>query len=257
MNLGTLVRRAALQFKDAPCLVEGGRTLSFAEFDSATDRLANALRAQGLETGDRVSVLLPNSIDCLIAYYAIAKAGLVRLALNPLNKMQYKQMKKMQQLQPELTKLKEKYKEDKVKQQQEMMALWRRHGVNPMGGCLPMLVQIPFFIALYWVLLESVELRQAPWALWIDDLSARDPYFILPLLMGVTMFVQQKLNPAPPDPVTLVSLLKHPLCAAGQGGRGAHLDQVEKLELKVLRDGGPVVTPQVKIWVPLSVTPVM
>ena len=82
MNLGTLVRRAALQFKDAPCLVEGERTLSFAEFDAATDRLANALRGKGLESGDRVSVLLPNSIDCLVAYYAIAKAGLLRLALN-------------------------------------------------------------------------------------------------------------------------------------------------------------------------------
>jgi acyl-CoA synthetase (AMP-forming)/AMP-acid ligase II len=82
VNLGTLIRRAALQFKDAPCLVEGERSISFAEFDAATDRLANALRARGLQTGDRVSVLLPNSIDCLIAYYAIAKAGLVRLALN-------------------------------------------------------------------------------------------------------------------------------------------------------------------------------
>ena len=82
MNLGTLVRRAALQFKDAPCLVEGERSLSFAEFDVATDRLANALRRKGLETGDCVAVLLPNSIDCLVAYYAIAKAGLLRLALN-------------------------------------------------------------------------------------------------------------------------------------------------------------------------------
>jgi acyl-CoA synthetase (AMP-forming)/AMP-acid ligase II len=82
VNLGTLVRRAALQFKDAPCLVEGERSISFSDFDAATNRLANALRAQGLQTGDRVSVLLPNSIDCLVAYYAIAKAGLVRLALN-------------------------------------------------------------------------------------------------------------------------------------------------------------------------------
>ena len=82
MNPGTLVRRAALQFKDAPCLVEGERSVSFTEFDASTNRLANALRARGLHTGDRVSVLLPNSIDCLVAYYAIAKAGLVRLALN-------------------------------------------------------------------------------------------------------------------------------------------------------------------------------
>jgi len=82
-----------------------------------------------------------------------------------------------------------------------MMDLYKREKVNPAAGCLPMLIQIPFFIAFYWVLLESVEMRQAPFALWITDLSARDPYFVLPLLMGVAMFVQQKLNPAPPDPI--------------------------------------------------------
>ena len=82
-----------------------------------------------------------------------------------------------------------------------MMDLYKREKVNPAAGCLPMLIQIPFFIAFYWVLLESVEMRQAPFMLWITDLSTRDPYFVLPVLMGVAMFVQQKLNPAPPDPI--------------------------------------------------------
>ena len=110
-------------------------------------------------------------------------------------------MAKMRKLQPRLKALQERYGEDRQKLSQAMMELYRKEKVNPASGCLPILVQMPVFLALYWVLLESVELRQAPWALWIDDLSARDPYFILPLLMGVTMFVQQKLNPAPPDPV--------------------------------------------------------
>ena len=81
------------------------------------------------------------------------------------------------------------------------MELYKQEKINPLGGCLPILVQIPVFIALYWVLLESVEMRQAPFMLWINDLSMTDPYYILPLIMGVTMFIQQKLNPAPPDPM--------------------------------------------------------
>ena len=97
--------------------------------------------------------------------------------------------------------LQERYKDDRAALSQHMMDLYKREKVNPAAGCLPMLIQIPFFIAFYWVLLESVEMRQAPFALWITDLSARDPYFVLPLLMGVAMFVQQKLNPAPPDPI--------------------------------------------------------
>jgi len=82
-----------------------------------------------------------------------------------------------------------------------MMEMYKKEKINPLGGCLPILVQIPVFIALYWVLLESVELRQAPWILWIEDMSAADPYLILPILMGISMFIQQKLNPAPIDPV--------------------------------------------------------
>ncbi|HIE55430.1 MAG TPA: membrane protein insertase YidC, partial [Chromatiaceae bacterium] len=85
--------------------------------------------------------------------------------------------------------------------QQAMMEIYKKEKINPLGGCLPILIQMPFFIALYWVLMESVELRQAPWILWIKDLSEQDPYYVLPVIMGVTMFVQQKLNPAPPDPM--------------------------------------------------------
>jgi YidC/Oxa1 family membrane protein insertase len=97
--------------------------------------------------------------------------------------------------------LKEKFGEDRQKLSQEMMKLYQREKINPLGGCLPIVIQIPVFISLYWVLAESVELRQAPWILWIHDLSQKDPYFVLPLLMGISMFIQQKLNPAPVDPM--------------------------------------------------------
>jgi YidC/Oxa1 family membrane protein insertase len=110
-------------------------------------------------------------------------------------------MAKMRKLQPRLKALQERYKDDRQALSQHMMELYKREKVNPAAGCLPMLIQIPFFIAFYWVLLESVEMRQAPFMLWITDLSTRDPYFVLPLLMGIAMFVQQKLNPAPPDPI--------------------------------------------------------
>jgi YidC/Oxa1 family membrane protein insertase len=110
-------------------------------------------------------------------------------------------MAKMRKLQPRLKALQERYKDDRPALSQHMMELYKREKVNPAAGCLPMLIQIPFFISFYWVLLESVEMRQAPFALWITDLSSRDPFFVLPLLMGAAMFLQQKLNPAPPDPI--------------------------------------------------------
>jgi len=97
--------------------------------------------------------------------------------------------------------LKERYGDDRQKLNQAMMELYKTEKINPLGGCLPILIQIPVFLALYWVLLESVEMRQAPWVGWIKDLSAQDPYYILPIIMGVSMFVQQKLNPQPVDPV--------------------------------------------------------
>ncbi len=110
-------------------------------------------------------------------------------------------MAKMRELAPRIKALNERYKDDKTALGQAQMELYKREKVNPMAGCLPLLIQIPFFIAFYWVLLESVEIRQAPFYFWLDDLSSRDPYFVLPIIMGVVMFFQQKANPAPADPV--------------------------------------------------------
>ncbi len=113
----------------------------------------------------------------------------------------YKSMARMKLVQPRIVALKERYGDDKKQLNQAMMELYKTEKINPLGGCLPILVQIPVFIALYWTLLESVELRQAPFALWINNISASDPYFILPVIYGITMFFQQRLNPAPVDPM--------------------------------------------------------
>jgi YidC/Oxa1 family membrane protein insertase len=126
---------------------------------------------------------------------------LIKLAFYKLSATSYKSMANMRRLQPKLAALKERYGNDKAKMSQATMEFYRQEKVNPLGGCLPILVQIPVFIALYWVLIESVELRQAPFILWINDLAAADPYHILPIIMGATMLIQQKLNPAPPDPM--------------------------------------------------------
>jgi YidC/Oxa1 family membrane protein insertase len=125
----------------------------------------------------------------------------IKAAFFQLSAKSYTSMANMRKLQPEMLRLKELYGDDRQKMSQETMNLYKREKVNPMGGCLPILVQMPVFIALYWVLLESVELRHAPWVFWINDLSVKDPFFVLPLIMGVSMFVQQKLNPTPPDPI--------------------------------------------------------
>lgn len=126
---------------------------------------------------------------------------LIKLAFFKLSATSYRSMANMRKVAPKLTAIREKYGDNKEKLGQEMMALYKKEKINPLGGCLPILVQMPVFIALYWVLAESVELRQAPFFLWINDLSAIDPYFVLPLLMGASMFVQMQLNPTPPDPV--------------------------------------------------------
>ena len=122
---------------------------------------------------------------------------LIKLCFYPLSAASYRSMARMKKLQPRMATLKERYGDDRAQFQQEMMKLYKEEKVNPAGGCLPILVQIPVFIALYYVLLESVELRLAPFALWWQDLSAPDPYYVLPILMGLSMFLQQKLNPAP------------------------------------------------------------
>lgn len=126
---------------------------------------------------------------------------LIKLMFYKFSEMSYRSMAKMRQLQPKLAALKERYGDDKQKMSQATMELYRKEKVNPLGGCLPILIQIPVFIALYYVLIESVELRQAPFILWIHDLSSRDPYYVLPILMGISMFFQQRLNPTPPDPM--------------------------------------------------------
>jgi len=126
---------------------------------------------------------------------------LIKAAFFPLSAASYRSMAQMRNLAPRLQRLKEQYGDDRQKLHQAMMELYKTEKINPMGGCLPVVVQIPVFIALYWVLLGSVEMRQAPFALWIHDLSAQDPYYVLPIVMGITMFIQTKLNPTPPDPV--------------------------------------------------------
>lgn len=126
---------------------------------------------------------------------------LIKLAFYKLTEASGRSMAKMREIQPRMKALQERYKDDRQQLSQAMMELYKREKVNPAAGCLPILIQMPFFLAFYWVLLESVEMRQAPFAMWITDLSSRDPYFILPLIMGVAMFFQQKLNPAPADPV--------------------------------------------------------
>ena len=126
---------------------------------------------------------------------------LVKLAFFQLSAAGYKSMARMRKVQPRIVAIRDEYANDKAKQSQAMMELYKKEKINPLGGCFPILVQMPVFIALYWVLMESVELRQAPLALWIKDLSVMDPYFVLPILMGASMFYMQKLNPAPPDPM--------------------------------------------------------
>ena len=126
---------------------------------------------------------------------------IIKLIFFPLSAASYRSMARMRAVAPKLQALKEKYGDDRQKMSQGMMELYKKEKINPLGGCLPILVQMPVFLALYWVLLESVEMRQAPWLLWITDLAIKDPYFILPLIMGVTMFIQQQLNPTPPDPM--------------------------------------------------------
>ncbi len=126
---------------------------------------------------------------------------LVKIALMWFSNKSYYSMAKMRAIAPRLQALKEEHGDDRMKMSQEMMNIYKEEKVNPMAGCLPILMQMPIFLALYWVLVESIELRHAPWILWIQDLSAMDPWFILPLLMGASMFIQQQLNPQPTDPM--------------------------------------------------------
>ncbi len=135
----------------------------------------------------------------------------IKAVFFPLSAASYKSMAKMRTVTPRLMQLKERYADDKQRLNQEMMKLYQTEKINPLGGCLPILVQIPVFIALYWVLLGAVEMRDAPWILWIKDLASADPYFILPVIMMVSMFIQTKLNPTPPDPIQAKVMMMMPL----------------------------------------------
>jgi YidC/Oxa1 family membrane protein insertase len=135
----------------------------------------------------------------------------IKLVFFKLSATSYRSMANMRRVQPKIEKIKERVGDDRQKMSQEMMALYKKEKINPLGGCLPILVQIPVFIALYWVLIESVELRHAPFILWIHDLSAKDPFYVLPIIMGVSMFLQQRMSPAPPDPVQAKVLMMMPI----------------------------------------------
>jgi len=126
---------------------------------------------------------------------------IIKLLFYPLSAASYRSMAKMRVVAPKMQRIKDQYGNDRQRMQQAMMELYKTEHINPLGGCMPIVVQIPVFIALYWVLLASVELRHAPFVLWIDDLATPDPWFVLPLLMGATMIIQTRLNPEPPDPV--------------------------------------------------------
>lgn len=135
----------------------------------------------------------------------------IKLLFYQLSAKSYRSMSALKKLQPKIELLKERYRDDKQKLTQATLDLYRQEKVNPMSGCLPILIQIPVFIALYWVLVESVQLRQAPFIFWIKDLSQSDPYYVLPILMGISMFLQQRLNPPPPDPLQAKVMMLMPI----------------------------------------------
>ena len=145
----------------------------------------------------------------------IIVTALIKLLFYPLSQASGRSMAKMRAVAPRMKQIQDTFKDDREKLGRAMMELYKREKINPLAGCLPMVVQIPFFISFYWVLLESVEMRQAPFLLWINDLSARDPFFVLPLLMGGAMFAQFKLNPAPPDPMQAKIMQFMPLVMTG------------------------------------------
>ncbi len=169
--------------------------------------------AQGLELTVDYSVLtfigkpiywLLNQLHAITGNWGVAIIGVtlcIKLLFFPLSQASFKSMAKMRKIQPRLKDLQERFKDDRMRFNSEMMALYKKEKVNPLGGCLPVLVQIPVFMCLYWVLSETVEFRQAPFVFWIQDLSVQDPFYVLPLIMGLTMKIQQLLNPAPIDPV--------------------------------------------------------
>ncbi len=155
-----------------------------------------------------------NFLYTFVHNYGIAiilLTAVIKLIFWPLGNLSYKSMKEMQKIQPKLNELKQKYKNDQAKIGQETMALYRAHKINPLSGCLPMLIQLPVFIGLYKALLYAIELRHSPFFWWIQDLSAKDPYYITPVLMGVTQFIQQKMTPTVGDPMMAKMMIFMPV----------------------------------------------
>ncbi len=208
----------------APATIAAGTSHTFNERVFVGPKLQDTLAsvAPGLELAVDYGLLtilaqpiywLLSKIHSLVGNWGwsiIILTILIKLAFYKLSETSYKSMANMRKVTPRIQALKDRFGDDKERLNQAMMEMYKKEKINPLGGCLPILVQIPVFIALYWVLLESVEMRQAPFILWIDNLSAPDPYFVLPLIMGVSMYVQQKLNPAPPDPIQAKVMMSLP-----------------------------------------------
>lgn len=214
--------RAAFQL---PLTLAPGETASFSYGSFIGPKEYDRLVKQGLGLEESIefgwfdwlakpSLVILNFFNRFLGNYGlsiIALTVIIKILFYPLTKKSLNSMREMQKMQPQLAALKEKHKNDKEKMNKELMELYKRNKINPLGGCLPMMLQIPVFIALYEVLYVAIELRHAPFFLWIQDLSAKDPYYITPILMGATMFVQQKMTPTAMDPAQQKIMMFLPL----------------------------------------------
>jgi len=214
-----------ISMRSSPTTIQAGESGGFSSRFYAGPKLQNDLEklAPGLELTVDYGILtiiskpifwLLSAIQSVVINWGwsiILLTILIKAAFFKLSAASYRSMAKMKKVAPKLKSLKDRYGDDKQAYQKAMMDMYKKEKINPLGGCLPILIQIPVFISLYWVLLEGVELRQAPWMFWIKDLAIKDPFFVLPLLMGITMFAQQKLNPPQPDPMMQKMLTMMPI----------------------------------------------
>jgi YidC/Oxa1 family membrane protein insertase len=203
------------RFKSSGLMVSSGQSLSFKYFSYMGPLDFQILNETGHDLAKAIDLgffaILAKPLFYVLKFFydyvgnygwaIILLTVLIKIIFWPLTAKSYKSMKAMQTLQPEMQKLREKHKNDRDTLNKEIMTLYKDHRVNPLGGCLPMVVQIPVFFALYQVLMNMIELRHAPFIFWLTDLSVKDPYYITPLIMGATMFIQQKLTPSQLDPV--------------------------------------------------------
>jgi len=209
---GTIVET---RLKSPLLLISSGQTVSFNYFSYLGPLDYQILKDAGYDLAKAIDLgfftILAKPLFYVLKFFydyvgnygwaIILLTVLIKIIFWPLTDKSYKSMKAMQTLQPEMQKLREKHKNDRDTLNKEIMTLYKEHRVNPLGGCLPMVVQIPVFFALYQVLMNMIELRHAPFIFWLTDLSVKDPYYITPLVMGATMFIQQKLTPSQLDPI--------------------------------------------------------